>query len=179
MGSCLDLVGESRRVTEWIAAFETAAQGTESLWSNPHRRRTIVILQDRAQHIGEAVDGCRMSLTTMYSIMLPRNPLPRDFRQLLETFRMSQRVYLLIKLNLIAGANFALGWMRKWHPRLNYDAMPQSLPPGRAMVGVHMDATLEPAKRIISRLLQEDARFFREYHYLNPFNVDGSDPPAS
>jgi hypothetical protein len=42
-----------------------------------------------------------------------------------------------------------------------------------------MDATLEPAKSIISRLLQEDARFFREYHYLNHFNVDDSDPPAS
>jgi hypothetical protein len=42
-----------------------------------------------------------------------------------------------------------------------------------------MDATLEPAKRIISRLLQEDARFFHEYHYLNPFNMDDSDPPAS
>jgi hypothetical protein len=138
-----------------------------------------VILQDRAQHIGEAVDGCRMSLTTMYSVMLPRNPLPRDFRQLLKTFWMSQRVHLLIKLNLIAGANFALEWMQKWHPRLNYDAMSQSLPPGQATVGVQMDATLQPAKRIISRLLQEDARFFREYHYLNPFNMDDSDPPAS
>jgi hypothetical protein len=41
-----------------------------------------------------------------------------------------------------------------------------------------MDAMLEPVKRIISRLLQEDARFCREYHYLNPFNVDDSDPPA-
>jgi hypothetical protein len=152
-GSCLDLVGESRRVTERIAALETAAQGAERLWSNPRRRRAIVILQDRAQHIGEAIDGCRMSLTTMYSVMLPRNPPPRDFRQLLKTFRTSQRVHLFIKLNLIAGANFALGWMRKWHPRLNYDAMSQSLPPGRATIGVHMDATLEPAKRIISRLL--------------------------
>jgi hypothetical protein len=112
-GSCLDLVGESHRVTEQIAALETAAQGAESLWSNPRHRRAIVILQDRAQHIGEAVDGCRMSLTTMYSVMLPRNPPPRYFRQLLETFRMSQRVHLLIKLNLIAGANFALGWMCK------------------------------------------------------------------
>jgi hypothetical protein len=129
-GSCLDLVGESRRVSERIAALEKAGQGTESLWSNPRRRRAIVILQDRAQHIGEAVDGCRMSLTTMYSVMLPRNPLPRYFRQLLETFRMSQRVHLLIKVNLVAGANFALGWMRKWHPRLNYDAMSQGLPPG-------------------------------------------------
>jgi hypothetical protein len=130
-----------------------------------------MLLQDRAQHIGEAVDGCRMSLTTMYSVMLPRNAMPRDFRQLLETFRMSQRVHLLIKLNLIAGANFALGWMRKWHPRLDYDRMSQSLPPGRATVGVHMDATLEPAKRIISRL-QVDSRFFHKYHYVNPFNVD-------
>jgi hypothetical protein len=137
-----------------------------------------VLLQDRAQHIGEAAEGCRMSLTTMYSIMLPRNAMPRDFRQLLETFRTSQWVHLFIKLNLIAGANFALGWTRKWHPRLDYDHMSQSLPSGRATVGVHMDATLEPVKRIISRLLQEDARFFREYHYLNPFNVDDSDPPV-
>jgi hypothetical protein len=85
----------------------------------------------------------------------------------------------MIKLNLVAGANFALGWMRKWHPRLNYDAMSQGLPPGRATLRVHMDAMLQPAKRIISRLLQEDARFFREHHYLNPFNMDDSDPPVS
>jgi hypothetical protein len=114
----------------------------------------------------------------MYSVMLPRNPLPGSFRQLLETFRTSQRVHLLIKLNLIVGANFALGWMRKWHPRLNYDSMSQELPPGRATIGVHMDATLQPARRIISRLQQEDARFFCEHHYLNPFNVDDSDQPA-
>jgi hypothetical protein len=136
-----------------------------------------VLLQDHAQHIGEAVDGCQTSLMTMYSIMLPRNPLPGSFRKLLETFRTSQRVHLLIKLNLIAGANFALGWMQKWHPRLNYDSMSQDLPPGRATLGVHMDATLQPARRIISRLLQEDARFFCEHHYLNPFNVDDLDQP--
>jgi hypothetical protein len=84
----------------------------------------------------------------------------------------------LIKLNLIAGVNFALGWMRKWHPRLNYDSMSQELPPGRAMLGVHEDAMLQPARRIISRLLQEDVRFFRKHHYLNPFNVDDSDQPV-
>jgi hypothetical protein len=137
-----------------------------------------MLLQDRAQHIGEAVDGCQTSLTTMYSVMLPCNPPPGSFRQLLETFRTSQRVHLLIKLNLIAGANFALGWMRKWHPRLNYDSMSQDLPLRRATLGVHMDATLQPARRIISRLLQEDARFFCEHHYLNPLNMDDSDQPV-
>jgi hypothetical protein len=152
VGTCLDLAGESRRVSERIVALQKAAQETKSLSSNLRRCRAIVLLQDRAQHIGEAIDGCRMSLTTMYSVMLPRNAMPRDFRQLLETFWTSQRVHLLIKLNLIAGANFALEWMGKWHPRLDYDRMSRSLPSERAMVGVHMDATLEPAKRI-SRLL--------------------------
>jgi hypothetical protein len=114
----------------------------------------------------------------MYYVMLPRNPLPRDFRQLLEIFRTGQRVHLLIKLNLIAGANFSLGWMQKSHPRLNYDSMLEGLPPWRATLGVHMDATLQPARRIISSLLQEDARFFCEHHYLNPFNMDDSDQPT-
>jgi hypothetical protein len=85
----------------------------------------------------------------------------------------------LIKLNLIASDNFALRWMPKWHPRLNYDSMSQDLPPGHVTLGVHMDATLQPARRIISRLLQEDTRFFREHHYLNPFNMDDSDQPVS
>jgi hypothetical protein len=40
-----------------------------------------------------------------------------------------------------------------------------------------MDATLQPARRIIAGLLQEDARFFREPHYLNPLGVDDSNQP--
>jgi hypothetical protein len=38
-----------------------------------------VLLQDRAQHIGETVDGCQKALTTMHSVMLPHNPLPGTF----------------------------------------------------------------------------------------------------
>jgi hypothetical protein len=136
-----------------------------------------VLLQDRAQHIGEAVDGCRRSLTTMYSVMLPRYPLPGTFPQLLDAFRSSQRIHRLIELNLVAGANFTLGWTRKWHPRLNYSSMSLGLPPGGAMLRVHMDATLQPARRLIARLLQDDAAFFREHHYLDPLGVDDSDQP--
>jgi hypothetical protein len=77
----------------------------------------------------------------------------------------------------VAGANFALGWIRKWHPRLNYSSMSLSYPPGGARLQVHMDAMLQPARRIIARLLQEDAGFFHEHHYLNPLGVDDSDQP--
>jgi hypothetical protein len=71
-------------------------------------------------------------LTTMYSVMLPCNPPPKSFKQLLDAFRSSQQVHHLIELNLVAGANFALGWIQKWHSRLNYSSMSLSLPPGHA-----------------------------------------------
>jgi hypothetical protein len=168
---------EDRRVFERIAALERASRDTDTLWVDLWCRSAIVLLQDRAQHIGEAVDGCRRSLTTMYSVMLPRNPLPESFKQLLDTFRSSQRIHCLIELNLVAGANFALGWIQKWHPRLNFSSMSLSLPTGRATLQVHMDATLQPARRIIARLLQEDDVFFCEHHYLKPLMVDDSDQP--
>jgi hypothetical protein len=38
-----------------------------------------------------------------------------------------------------------------------------------------MDANLQPARRMIARLLEADAGFFREYHSLNPLLVDTSD----
>jgi hypothetical protein len=43
---------------------------------------------------------------------------------------------------------------------------------------VHMDATFEPARRMITKLLEADADFFHEYHYLYPLMVDSSDQVA-
>jgi hypothetical protein len=154
LGTCLDFVAEARRVAERNIALEKASEGIDSLWSDPRRRRAIVLLQDRAQHIGAAVDGCQRSLTTMYYVMLPRNPLLGSFPLLLDTFRSSQRIHRLIELNLVAGANFALGWVRTWHPRLNYSSMSLSYPPGGASLRVHLKNTLQPARRIIARLLR-------------------------
>jgi hypothetical protein len=177
LGTCLDFAAEARRVAERNAALEKTSEGIDSLWSDPRRRRAIVLLQDRAQHIGESVDGCQRALITMHSVMLPRYPLSGSFPLLLDAFRSSQRIHRLIELNLVAGANFALGWMRKWHPRLNYSSMSLSYPSGGTSLRVHLENTLQPARRIIARLLREDAIFFREYHYLDPLGVDDSDNP--
>jgi hypothetical protein len=104
-------IDEDRRVSERIAALERVSKDTDTLWVDSRHRNAIVLLQDRAQHIGEAVDGCQRSLTTMYSIMLRRNPPLESFKQLLDVFRSSQRIHRLIELNLVVGANFALGWI--------------------------------------------------------------------
>jgi hypothetical protein len=142
-GTFLHPADENRRVAERIVALEKVSKGASSLWADPRHRSAVVLLQDHAQHIGEAVDGCQRALTTMYSVMLPRNPLPGGFKQLLDVFISSQRIHRLIELNLVAGANFALGWIRKWHPRLNYSSMSLSYPPGGVRLQVHMDPTLQ------------------------------------
>jgi hypothetical protein len=178
VGSCLNPIDENHWVSERIAALESSSIDTNTFWVDPRCCSAIVLLQDRAQHIRESVDGCHKSLTTMYSVVLPHNPLPENFGQLLDVFRTNRCVHHLIELNLVASANFALGWIRKWHPRLNYSSLSLSLPPGRATLRVHMDTTLQPARRIIARLLQEDAAFFREYYYLNPLLVDDADQTA-
>jgi hypothetical protein len=41
-----------------------------------------------------------------------------------------------------------------------------------------MDATLEPARRMITKLLAANADFFCEYHYLNTLLVDSLDQVA-
>jgi hypothetical protein len=89
-GTCLHPTDEDRWVSERIAALERLSKDTNTLWADPRRHSAVVLLQDRAQHIGEAVNGCQRSLTTMYSVMLPCNPPPESFKQLLDTFRLSQ-----------------------------------------------------------------------------------------
>jgi hypothetical protein len=105
----LDPVAKDRRVNERTTALERVSSDTNTFWVDAHRRSAIVLLQDRVRHVGEAVDGCQKSLTTMFSVMLPRNPLLENFGQLLEVFKMSRCIHRLIELNLVAGANFALG----------------------------------------------------------------------
>jgi hypothetical protein len=64
-GTCLYPTDEDHRVFKRIAALERASRDTNTLWVDPWCRNAIVLLQDRAQHIGKAVDVCQRSLTTM------------------------------------------------------------------------------------------------------------------
>jgi hypothetical protein len=85
-GSCLNPVDEDHRIYERIEALERVPSDTNTFWVDPRCHSAIVLLQDCAQHIGESVDRCQKSLTTMFSVMLPWNPPPENFGQLLGVF---------------------------------------------------------------------------------------------
>jgi hypothetical protein len=54
-GICLNPVEEDRRVSERVAALERVSLDTNTFWIDPRCRSAIVLLQDRAQHVGESV----------------------------------------------------------------------------------------------------------------------------
>jgi hypothetical protein len=72
----LDPAAKTRRVSERVAALEKVSSDTNTFWVDAHHCGAIVLLQDRVHHVGEFVDACQKSLTTMFSVMLPRNPPP-------------------------------------------------------------------------------------------------------
>jgi hypothetical protein len=96
----LDPAAENCRVSERVTTIERASSDTNTFWVDAHRRGAIVLLQDRVHQVGESVDGYRKSLTTLYFVMLPRNPPPENFGKLLKVFRMSRRIHRLIEINL-------------------------------------------------------------------------------
>jgi hypothetical protein len=102
-------------VAKRAAALEEATFDIRTFWFDDRCCHAVVRLQYHAKHIEEAMEGCRRALTTMFSVMLSRNPFPASHRELLDVFKTSRRIYCLIELNLIVGANFALAWVRKWH----------------------------------------------------------------
>jgi hypothetical protein len=75
----LDPAVEDRQVSKRVVALERVSSDTNTFWVDARHRSAIVLLQGHVQHVGESVDVCQKSLTTMYSVMLPRNPAPENF----------------------------------------------------------------------------------------------------
>jgi hypothetical protein len=106
---------------------------------------------------------------TTLAVMLLRNPPPENFRRLLDAFKSSRNIHPLVKFQLLAGAQFALAWVRKLKPKLDFREISRGFPPHKSKeihLKKHLEATLEPAKRMVDRLLEADVAYFEEHHYL-------------
>jgi hypothetical protein len=80
----------------------------------------------------------------------------------------------MVKLQLVAGAQFALGCVHKWMPQLDFNVISKGFPLQRSRntrLMKQLEATYEPAKRMIDRLLEANVGYFEEHHYLDPVVV--------
>jgi hypothetical protein len=71
LGICLDPAVKDHQVFERVVALERLSSDTNTFWVDARHHSTIVLQQDRVQHVREYVDGCRKSLSTMYLLCFP------------------------------------------------------------------------------------------------------------
>jgi hypothetical protein len=130
-----------------------------------------VLLQGCDEHIEGTVETCWKALLMTLTVMLLRNPPPDNVCGLLDVLKSSRNSHRRVKLQLVTGAQFALAWVHKWKPKLEFNEMSKGFPPCKTK-GIHLKkhpkVTLEPAKRMVDRLLEADAGYFEEHHYLEP-----------
>jgi hypothetical protein len=126
-----------------------------------------VLLQDRVDQIEGTMESCRNALMTTLNVMLPRNPTPESLRRLLDKFKSTRNTHGLVKLQVVVGAQFALASIRIWKPKIDFGGMSKGFTARKGKeirLKKHLEATMEPAKRMINRELEPDLGYFDDHH---------------
>ena len=136
----------------------------------------MVLLQDRASAVNEYLEYCRSALEMIYSTMFPRNAPIQGLDALLRKFSHAEDIRRFVRIQLVAGAKFALAWVLVHHSRLDLDALSRGLPSRRDPRGPRMDKfyekAREPALRIVRKLLEADGEYFTSFRYADDDDVE-------
>jgi hypothetical protein len=138
-------------------------------WADEMRCRRIVQFQDRAAQTREFLDFCNSTLAMVYNAMFPRNPQPENLAQLMDKFKDMRNIHDFVKAQMVAGAKFALIWLRIYHPKMDLDKVVNGVLLKSSKRRINIDrhnAFVSPvAEKMIDKLLEVDSSFFKEYRY--------------
>jgi hypothetical protein len=105
----------------------------------------------------------------VYNAMFPRNPQPENLTELMGKFRGVRNIDDFVKAQMVAGAKFALIWMRICNSKLDLERVVEHvllrLSKRRVNIDRHNAVASPVAERMIDELLKVDATFFQEYRY--------------
>jgi hypothetical protein len=104
-----------------------------------------------------------------YNAMFPWNPRPENLTELMDKFKDVHNIHDFVKAQMVAGAKFALIWLKVCHSKLDLDKVCESLLLKMSKRKINIDkrnAAVSPvAKKMIDELLKVDTTFFKEYRY--------------
>jgi hypothetical protein len=63
----------------------------------------------------------------VYNAMFSRNPQPGNLTQMMEKFKDVRNIHNFVKIQMVAGAKFALIWLRIYHPKIDLDEVAQGV----------------------------------------------------
>jgi hypothetical protein len=123
-----DTVAKEQRVNLRVDSLtRLAKENNIDFWANEMRCRRIVQFQDRATQTREFLDFCNNTLGMVYNAMFPRNPQPGNLTQLMVKFKDVRNIHNFVKAQMVAGANFALIWLRIYHLEMDLDEVMQGV----------------------------------------------------
>jgi hypothetical protein len=107
--------------------------------------------------------------------MFPRNPQPATLPDLMKKFKIVHQIHDFVKAQLMAGARFALIWLKICHPKLDLnnviDVCYSKLKQRRKNVDKLNDAVTPIAEKMTEELLRVDAAFFHKYRYADALDA--------
>ena len=132
-----------------VAALTDLAQPHEVFWSDKSKAAVLVRFQDHVEQVRTFFDKCRESLAMVYRTMFPLNPQPETLPVLLSKFKNPAEVRLLVRNQLVAGAETAFGFVQARYPTLNLSLIANANP---ANMGQYYPVVRGPAATVIDKL---------------------------
>ena len=143
-----DESGENRRIHEKIEAMTDVAHLKHELWSNRPKAVAMAKFEHRAEKVHYYFDKYNAHLSMIWRTLFPLDQAPETLSALFNRFRTPERVRLLVRKELLAGAELALASVLACHPTLDLEAIANT----NRRLDQYYDIARNPAHVIISRM---------------------------
>jgi hypothetical protein len=160
IGSYLDAVTEEQHVNSRVEVLlQLAKQNDIDFWEDEDSTRRIIRFRD---FFGS-------TLAMIYNALFPRNPQPANLTELMNNFKDVKSIHDFVKAQLVAGAKFALIWLRICYSKLDFnnvfDIVYRKTSKRRVNADKHNEVVSPVAEKMIDELLQYDAAYFTDHRY--------------
>jgi hypothetical protein len=153
---------ENKRIHEKIEAMTDIAHPKHELWSNRPKAVVVAKFEHRAEKVHYYFDKFHAYLTMVWKTMFPLDQAPKTLPALFTRFKSPERIRLLVRKELLGGAERALASVLACHPTLDLEAIANT----NRSLDQYYDIARNPAYTNISRMeasIERDLRA-REDH---------------
>jgi hypothetical protein len=139
---------EDSRIHEKIVVMTDVAHPKHELWSNRSKAIAMAKFEHRVEKVHYYFDKYHAHLSMVWKTMFPLDQAPETLSALFTRFKNHERIRLLVRKELLAGAELALASVLACHPTLDLETIENA---NRILDQYYYIARL-PAYAIISRM---------------------------
>ena len=143
-----DAAEEDRRIHEEVEAMTDVAHPTHDLWL--HRPKTVIMakFKYRVMKAHYYFDKYYALLTMVWHTLFPLDQAPETLSGLFTRFKSPERIRLLVRKELLAGAELAFASILACHPTLDLGTVANT----ERDLSQYYDVARGPAHTIVSRM---------------------------